>query len=309
MNLTWLDDFLALAASGNFSRAAEERHMTQPAFSRRIRALEAWLGTELFDRSSQPARLTATGEWFRGTAETLLARVARLPHEAQAVADTQSATLRLAATHALSFTFLPGWLRGLERHTPLGPMQLMSDVLARCEALLAQGHVQFMLCHTHAAVPGAPDTALYPSVVVGTDILTPVCAPKQVARKGQPFALHTLEAHPRSVTTPVPVLGYSAQSGVGRILQAVHGVALRKMGVHTVFTAALASVLKTMAMDGRGIAWLPASLVAEELAQGQLVPAGSTNWAVPLEVRLYRDPAPLSVAAEGLWATASRPAK
>ena len=139
MNLTWLDDFLALAASGNFSRAAEERHMTQPAFSRRIRALEAWLGTELFDRSSQPARLTATGEWFRGTAETLLARVARLPHEAQAVADTQSATLRLAATHALSFTFLPGWLRGLERHTPLGPMQLMSDVLARCEALLAQG--------------------------------------------------------------------------------------------------------------------------------------------------------------------------
>jgi DNA-binding transcriptional LysR family regulator len=105
------------------------------------------------------------------------------------------------------------------------------------------------------------------------------------------------------------MLGYSAQSGVGRILQAVHGVALRKMGVHTVFTAALASVLKTMAMDGRGIAWLPASLVAEELAQGQLVPAGSTNWTVPLEVRLYRDPAPLSVAAEGLWATASRPAK
>ncbi len=40
MNLSCLDDFLALAASGNFSRAADERHMTQPAFSRRIRALE-----------------------------------------------------------------------------------------------------------------------------------------------------------------------------------------------------------------------------------------------------------------------------
>ena len=54
MNLTWLEDFLALAASGNFSRAAEERHMTQPAFSRRVRALEEWLGAELFDRSEQP---------------------------------------------------------------------------------------------------------------------------------------------------------------------------------------------------------------------------------------------------------------
>ena len=67
MNLFWLEDFLALAATGNFSRAAEERHMTQPAFSRRIRALEEWLGTELFDRSSQPARLTEAGEWFRAS--------------------------------------------------------------------------------------------------------------------------------------------------------------------------------------------------------------------------------------------------
>ena len=58
MNLSWLDDFAALAASGNFSRAADERHMTQPAFSRRVRALEEWLGVDLFDRSSQPAKLT-----------------------------------------------------------------------------------------------------------------------------------------------------------------------------------------------------------------------------------------------------------
>ena len=73
MNLSWLEDFLALAATGNFSRAAEDRHMTQPAFSRRVRALEEWLGVELFDRSTQPARLTAAGEWFRPQAEDLLA--------------------------------------------------------------------------------------------------------------------------------------------------------------------------------------------------------------------------------------------
>ncbi len=107
----------------------------------------------------------------------------------------------------------------------------------------------------------------------------------------------------------MPVLGYSAQSGVGRILQAVHGPALRKLGVHTVFTAHLASVLKTMALDGRGIAWLPASMVTNELTEGQLVPAGGARWAVPLDVRLYRDPAPLSVAAEGFWVAAKRSAR
>src|SRR5215213_1360059 len=114
LNLSWLDDFLALSSTGNFSRAAEERHVTQPAFSRRIRALEEWLGTELFDRSSQPARLTPAGEWFRNTAHELMARVARVPGEARLVAETSSTTLRFAATHALSFTFLPRWLHGLE---------------------------------------------------------------------------------------------------------------------------------------------------------------------------------------------------
>ena len=63
MNLLWLEDFLALTTTGNFSRAAAERNVTQPAFGRRIKALEEWLGVELFDRSSQPVRMTSTGEW------------------------------------------------------------------------------------------------------------------------------------------------------------------------------------------------------------------------------------------------------
>jgi DNA-binding transcriptional LysR family regulator len=56
MNLIWFEDFMALASTGNFSRAAEERHMTQPAFSRRIRALEEWLGVVLIDRRRTPRR-------------------------------------------------------------------------------------------------------------------------------------------------------------------------------------------------------------------------------------------------------------
>ncbi len=149
MNLSWLDDFLALADSGNFSRAADERHMTQPAFSRRIRALEEWLGAELFDRSSQPAKLTPAGEWFRDAAQDLQARVARVPGEARAVVEVHSTTLRFAATHALSFTFMPGWLRGLESRTTVGPVTLVSDVFARCEAMLLQSQVQFVLSHAH----------------------------------------------------------------------------------------------------------------------------------------------------------------
>jgi DNA-binding transcriptional LysR family regulator len=89
-------------------------------------------------RYAQPVRLTETGQWFRKVAQDLLADVARVPGEARAIAEANSVTLRFAATHALSFTFMPHWLRGLESRTTLRPIQLVSDVYQRCEALLLQ---------------------------------------------------------------------------------------------------------------------------------------------------------------------------
>lgn len=292
MNLTWLEDFLALASSGNFSRAASERHMTQPAFSRRVRALEEWLGVALFDRSSHPVTLTETGQWFQAVAQEMLARVARVPDEARAVADASSATLRFASTHALSFTFLPAWLRGLESGSPVGPVQLVSDVMQQCEALMLQGRVQFLLCHWHAQVPGRLNPAGYRSVRVGGDTLVPVSAPD---KKGKPQ--HLLSTTGKRA----PILAYSAESGLGRIVRALRSEALEKSRSEPVFTAHLASVLKTMALDGRGVAWLPQSLIANELASGRLVAAGGPEWAIDLDIRLFRSGAAAPPAAENFW--------
>ena len=54
MDTKWLEDFISLAETRSFSRSAQLRHVTQPAFSRRIQALEAWAGIDLVDRSSYP---------------------------------------------------------------------------------------------------------------------------------------------------------------------------------------------------------------------------------------------------------------
>ncbi len=291
MIFTWIEDFLALASTGNFSRAAEERHMTQPAFSRRVRALEEWMGVELFDRSSQPARLTRAGEWFRTVAEQLVNQVARIPSEAQAVAHEDAATLHFAATHALSFTFMPGWLRSLEARTLIGPIQLVSDVMQRCESLLQQGKVHFVLCHAHPLAASPLDAAGYPSERIGRDALIPVSA-----ATGKGLARHILDT-----SGEVPLLAYSAESGLGRILRGVLGKQLGPLPITTVFTAHLASVLKTMALDGRGVAWLPQSLIAAELASGQLMPAGAKDWNIELDIRLYRNQGPLGEVAEHFW--------
>jgi len=84
LDIAWIEDFLELAERGNFTRAAMARNISQAAFSRRIRALEEWLGARLVDRSTHPVRLTAEGERFAHEAGEILAHLeetrARLSH-------------------------------------------------------------------------------------------------------------------------------------------------------------------------------------------------------------------------------------
>lgn len=292
LNLSWLEDFLTLSASGNFSRAADERHMTQPAFSRRIRALEEWLGEPLFDRSGQPATLTETGQWFEGVARDMLARAACLPAQARAVADGSALALRMASTHALSLTFMPQWLRGLEQKITLGPISLVSDVMPRCEALLAQRQVQFVLCYSHPRVPCTLEGLNHPQHVVGTDRMIPVSAPD---KKGQPR--HGLLASKGAVR----LLGYSPESGIGRFLKVLKGAEMDALCLDHAVTAHTASVLRSMVLDGRGVAWLPHALIADDLTNGALVHAATEAWEITLDVSLFRDPLPLSPAGEQFW--------
>jgi DNA-binding transcriptional LysR family regulator len=299
LEFIWLEDFLALAGTGNFTRAAEDRHSSQPAFSRRIRALEEWIGATLVDRSTQPARLTEAGEWFRGVAEDLVARAARLPGEARQVAEASSGTLRIASTHALSFTFLPRWLRGLEAVLTLGPVALTSDVLARCEAQMKKGKVHFVLAHSHGKVPGSLDADPYVSACIGNDRLVPVSAP---AAEGEP--LHRLGV--QATHEPIPVLAYTEESGTGRVVRAVLGRRMEALHCHEVFTAHLASVLRSMALDGRGIAWLPRTLVDDDLRAGRLLAAADAEWSVDLEIRIYRQREGIGRVAEAFWEAATR---
>lgn len=314
LDLEWLEDFLALADAGNFSRAAEARAIAQPAFSRHIRALEDWVGVELFDRSAHPAALTPAGQRFRPLLESVLADLEAARIKARAAHDQAAASLRFAATHVLSLTFFPRWLGTLEAQLRLGPIQTISDSYHACEDEALQRRVQFVLCHGHPEVPGRLDDAQYPVLRLSGDVLMPVCVP---AAPGSGTPLHAIEPAPEAAAAgsgaaPLPVLAYGEASGLGRIMRArMRGVfgdgtaSAIAQGVSVVFTAHHAALLKTMALEGRGVAWLPQSLIADELRTGTLLPAGDTAWNVPVEIRLYRQRAEMAPAAEALWTLAA----
>jgi DNA-binding transcriptional LysR family regulator len=297
MELSWLEDFLELARTGNFSRTADLRHLTQPAFSRRIRALEDWAGVSLFDRSSQPIVLTDAGQRFQPLARLLVQDIATAREEARQAGAASAATVRFAATHALSLIFFSEWLKKLEQRGPLGTVHLSSEGLPACESLLIEGKVQFLLCHFHAAAPTQLPEDGFSHISVGDDALVP-CATALVAARWQ-------DAGGLS-TAPVPLLAYSVESGLGRIFRAV----LAGSGAFQappLMTADLAGLLKAMCLDGRGIAWLPQSLVAADLAEGRLQQVGPPAWRIPLEIRLFRNSRTETPAAEAFWRVVALP--
>ena len=298
LDLEWLEDFLALAEAGNFSRAAQARAIAQPAFSRHIRSLEEWAGVELVDRSAHPVSLTAAGASFQPAVEDVLQRLDTARRQARAAQEQASLRLQLAATHVLSMTFFPAWLVRLESQLQIGAIQMVSDSFQACEDLMLQRRVQFLLCHGHPAVRTRLDEAAFEAVRVDDDLLMPVAAPRTDARP----AFRIGEAPPDvPPDAPLPVLSYSQESGLGQIMRATQPHAFEEVRFRPVFTSHHAMLLKTMAMEGRGIAWLPRSLITHELARGQLVDAADASWSTPVEIRLVRPRAPLSAAAEALW--------
>jgi len=296
MEIAWIEDFLALAACMNFSRAAERRNVTQPAFSRRIRALETWVGVPLFDRDTHRLALTPAGEAFHPVADDLLQRLARGRQEARDAAAGETATLRFISTHALSLTFFPAWLRTLEPLIAPSAIQLMADNMQACERLMLEGQGQFLLCHHHGAAFNRLEGADFRSIVLGADTILPVSG-----RDAAGGPLHELPGTPEA---PVPHLAFSAESGMGRIIAAAEAP---PAVLRPVFTSHLAIALKALALDGRGVAWSPLSLVAEDLLPGgALVRAGPSTWDIPIEIRLFRPVARMSPAAEAFWDVAQR---
>ncbi len=302
LDLAWIEDFVALAESGGFSRAADARAIAQPALSRHIRSLEEWVGADLVDRSAHPVELTEAGRRLLPLVREVLASLEAARIKARLAQGDAAASLRFAVTHSLSITFFPRWLGALETRLRHGPVQTFADHSRACEDHMAQRRVQFVLCHGHPEVPGRLDDGRYPVTILGDDALVPVCAP---AFDGSPQ--HDLDGG-----DAVATLDYSDASGLGRILRSRLRDRLAAAGsgeqqrISAVFTAHNAFLLKTMALAGRGAAWLPASLVADELRRKELVPAGRESaWRVPVDIRLYRQHATMAPAAEELWRLSS----
>jgi len=297
MELKWVEDFLQLAETGSFSRAAELRYVTQPAFSRRIRALEQWLGAELIDRTSYPTRLTKAGEQFRERA----AEIVRQAMDARAIArGLQSApvdTILFAAPHTLSLTFFPGWLAALEKK--LGRVKAKLNALNVHDAVmsLVEGNCDLLLCYHHPNQPVQLDPARYEMIVLGSETIAPFARTDSDGR-----VLYTL---PGSDLRKIPYLSYTPQAYLGRMVELILQQAPVRAHLDCVYENDMSEALKVMALEGHGLAWLPESAVQRDVKAKRLGRCGDAHWTGTMEIRLYRERGAQREVVDHVWSAAS----
>ncbi len=279
MELKWLEDFLALAELGGFSRAAEARNVTQPAFGRRIRALEHWLGTSLIDRSSHPPELTPAGRRFRESAAELVRDMHRLRRDLRQEAGDAGDTVVIAAPHVLALSVVPKWLSEIKRAMPPFRVRLINDNVHDCIQDMIAGEADFLINFYHPQIPLVLDPRRFPYVSLGMERLLPFA---QRTETGE--ARHRL---PGTAEAPVPYLTY----GSGTFLERAIDLHLAQMPLVAHLAScvenSIAGSLKAMAADGQGLAWLPEAAVGTDDLGRRLASAGDESWNVSLGLRLY----------------------
>ncbi|SFR46498.1 DNA-binding transcriptional regulator, LysR family [Marinobacter daqiaonensis] len=118
MDSNALKAFVTIIDQGSFSEAAETLHLTQPAISKRLAALENQLGTPLLERSHRQIRLTDAGARLLPHARRILDEVHNARLSLQDRDGVVSGQLSLIASHHIGLHHLPGWLQRLSQGYP-----------------------------------------------------------------------------------------------------------------------------------------------------------------------------------------------
>ncbi|GGY22414.1 LysR family transcriptional regulator [Paludibacterium paludis] len=292
MQLKWIKDLLALAQTRSFSRAAEARHITQSALSRRIQALEAWAGVALVDRSNHPLSITEAGMVLCEQGQTALTMLLDIRSAMQQLHGGGGSTIRVVAGHSLSLTCAPRLLSRFCQDHPAFKTRVVAANVNDSVAMLYDGQADLMVGYYHPQVPTLLDPDNFHSLRLYSESLIPLCAP---APDGA--ALHPIV---RGSREPVPYLAYSPGTFFGRVASVILRQQNRQVNLENRYEGEMAMLLMSMAADRHGVAWLPESLASRHLAEGRLVRAAD-GWDAPMEVRAYCAAGNGSPALQALW--------
>jgi DNA-binding transcriptional LysR family regulator len=141
MNPHHLRTFLAVRRHLNYTRAAEEVFLTQPAVSRQVRQLEEKLGVRLFEQIGKSLHLTDAGETLAVEAEKLLGAMERTAEAVRSHRSAERGSIRIGASTTPGFYLLPDLLGQFHRRFPKVALHYTVENSLRIEQMLVRNEL------------------------------------------------------------------------------------------------------------------------------------------------------------------------
>ena len=204
MRLEWLEDILAVLDTGSLNRAAQHRLLTQPAFSRRMKVIEDYVGVELLDRSRRPAQLHKSARDQQDRIRDLVASIHDLLYELRRQNHETHNRVVIASQHAITTSIAPAIVKRLTSSLELS-IRLRSANRDQCLGLLITRQANMMISY-RAVFENTPAVQDYlQEIIIGREQLIPVI--------GKSFLPMLEDSYSRS---ELPIVAYPVDVFLGR---------------------------------------------------------------------------------------------
>jgi DNA-binding transcriptional LysR family regulator len=277
MDLKGLEDLLALLEEQSFTRAAKRRHVTQPAFSRRIRLLEEWLGVEIVDRRTKPVTILSAGRELEEGFRDMVTRLYALRSRLQAKSKNQD-RINFVSQHTLAMSRFPRLIKAIKRQLPDTAYRVTPVNNYDCEVQFRK-EGQFLLCYETPHFEFDFSHSSVHKLFLNKDSLIPV-----ISRD----ALSQFENIESLLAGNIPMLMYQEGGFMADVVaRTCLPQVMRDYQIEVICESAFSASLKEMALADMGVAWLAEGIIEKELRAGTLVSLDRYFGSTELDVVLY----------------------
>ncbi len=275
--------FLKIAETRNFTRAANDLHVSQSALTVQIQQLEESLGIQLFDRGKRGVTLTAAGKDVFGPLQRLFNDAQTIVDHARELSSASTGFVTIAALPTVCAGVLPELVRSFIETYPGIRVQITDVIAERVREAVLKREVDFGIGTQHGRVAELRATPLFQDRLV-------LFAPKS----------HPLSAKPKVALREAAAFDLILPSRSSSVREAVEAIAHReRLVLNTRYETNFMPTALAFVRAGLGVAILPESAAGSETAEFLRIPLNNRSSTRQIEL-LQRKGSTLSPAAESL---------
>lgn len=293
LEIRWIEDLLALEQEKSISQAAEVRHVTQSAFTRRIQNIENAFGFQILKRYSKNIDFTEAGQILLASSKNIQNQLNATINYLEKNIKNNELNIRFAVSHSLTTQFFPRFINDSLINLEDLKLEIIASNFKQGLGLLKDGSCDLLICYCDQKTLQQLDLSLFVfHKIVKMEIL-----PVTALDNGIPKY---------SIDQPFPLLAYSKQA---YLRNCVDEVIEKNLNYRTLYETDNASDLKELVIQGLGIAWLPKLLIGKEISENKLKIIDNKNYNTSQDVYIIRHKIIISNSINQIWRSITAPKK